>query len=143
MSLEPATGDPNVLRAPAHLPKAVIQRPQADAGGNSLGGVRLPDLAVPLGTHAVQNQPLSRACVLLGGYVPFAKTKAAREAANDSRPSLAELYRNRDDYVNKIRVAARELEQAGFLLPEDAAIIIPRPPASSTAFGGAAGGSRQ
>ena len=124
MSLEPATGDPNVLRAPAHLPKAVIQQPQRDAGGNSLGGVRLPDLAAPLGTHAAQNLPLSRACMLLGAYLPFAKTKAEREATNDARPSLAELYRNRDDYVNKIRIAARELEQAGFLLPEDSAIII-------------------
>jgi hypothetical protein len=101
--------------------------------------VRLPDLAVPLGTHAVQNQPLSRACMLLGGYIPFAKTKAARDAVNDSRSSLAELYRNRDDYVNRIRVAARELEQAGFLLPEDGAIII-QAAASSTAFGVAAGG---
>jgi hypothetical protein len=142
MSLEPATGDPNVLRVPAHLPKAVIQRPKTDAGGNSLGGVRLPDLAVPLGTHAAQNLPLSRACMLLGAYIPFAKTKAEREAVNDGRPSLAELYRNRDDYVNKIRIAARELEQAGFLLPEDTAIII-QAAASSAAFGGAAGGSRQ
>ena len=50
-----------------------------------LGGVRLPDLAVPLGTHTVQNQPLSRACMLLGGYVPFAKTKAEREAAARAR----------------------------------------------------------
>jgi hypothetical protein len=139
MMLEPATGDPNVLRAPAHLPNAVIQRPKKDAGGNSLGGVRLPDLAVPLGTHTVQNQPLSRACMLLGGYVPFAKTKAERDAANDARPSLAELYRDRDDYVNRIRVAARALEQGGFLLPDDAAIII-QAAASSTAFGRAGGG---
>jgi hypothetical protein len=125
MALEPATNDPNVLRAPQHLPKAVVQQPQRDAGGNSLGGgVRLPDLVAPLGTHTAQNQPLSRGCMLLGAFVPFAKTKAEREAANDSRPSLAELYRNRDEYVNKIRVAARELEQAGFLLPEDSAIII-------------------
>jgi len=142
MSLEPATGDPNVLRVPAHLPKAVIQRPKTDAGGNSLGGVRLPDLAVPLGTHAAQNLPLSRACMLLGAYIPSATNKAEHDAVNDGRPSLAELYRNRDDYVNKIRIAARELEQAGFLLPEDTAIII-QAAASSAAFGGAAGGSRQ
>ena len=129
----------NVLRTPAHLPDAVIQRPKKDTGGNSLGGVRLPDLVVPLGTHTVQNQPLSRACMLLGGYVPFAKTKADREAANDTRPSLAELYKDRDDYVNRIRVAARALEQAGFLLPDDAAIII-QAAASSTAFGRAGGG---
>ncbi|HEV7821031.1 MAG TPA: alpha/beta hydrolase domain-containing protein, partial [Burkholderiales bacterium] len=142
MPLESATADASVLRAPLHLPKSVVQRPQRDAGGNSLGGVRLPDLAVPLGTHAMQNQPLSRACMLLGAYVPFAKSKAERESANDTRPSLGELYRDRDDYVNRIRIAARELEQAGFLLPEDSAIII-QAAASSTAFGGAAGGSRQ
>jgi hypothetical protein len=94
---------------------------------------------VPLGTHTVQNQPLSRACMLLGGYVPFAKTKAERDTANDARPSLAELYRDRDDYVSRIRVAARALEQGGFLLPDDAAIII-QAAASSTAFGRAGGG---
>jgi hypothetical protein len=124
MPLEPAGNDPTVLKVPSYLPKAVIQRPQRDAGGNSLGGVRLPDLVVPLGTHAVQNQPLDKGCNLIGAYLPFARTKAEREAANDSRPSLEELYRNRTDYVNRIRVAARELEQGGFLLPEDAAIII-------------------
>src|SRR4051812_16515768 len=87
MALEPATNDPNVLRAPQHLPKAVIQQRQRDAGGNSLsGGVRLPDLVAPLGTHTAQNMPLSRGCMLLGAYVPFAKTKAEREATNDARP---------------------------------------------------------
>jgi hypothetical protein len=124
MPLEPAGNDPTVLAAPSYLPNAVIQRPQRDAGGNSLGGVRLPDLAVPLGTHAAQNEPLAKGCNLVGAYLVFARTKAEREAANDPRPSIEELYRNRADYVNRIRVAARELEQAGFLLPEDAAIII-------------------
>jgi hypothetical protein len=133
MPLEPATNDPTVLRAPAHLPNAIVQRPRRDADGNSLGGVRLPDLAVPLGAHAAQNQPLSPNCMLIGAYLPFAHTKAEREAAKDSRLSLAERYRHRDDYVNRIRVAARELEQAGFLLREDAAIIM-QSAAASPAF---------
>ena len=124
MPLEPAGNDPTVLRAPAYLPKAIIQRPKRDADGNSLGGVRLPDLAVPIGTHAMQNEPLTFTCMLVGAYLPFARTKAEREAANDPRPSIEERYRNRDDYVNRIRIAARELEEAGFLLPEDAAVII-------------------
>ena len=55
---------------------------------------------------------------------------------------MPKLYRDRNEYVNRIRVAARELEQAGFLLPEDSAIII-QAAASSPAFGGAASGSRQ
>lgn len=124
MPLAPAGDDPTVLRAPAHLPGAVIQVPQRDADGNALGGVRLPELAAPLGSHGGQNQPQSSRCSLVGSYLAFARTKEEREKIRDPRPSLAERYRNRDDYVNQVRIAARELEQSGFLLPEDTAIII-------------------
>jgi hypothetical protein len=111
MPLEPA-GEETALRAPAHLPAAVLQLPKRDADGNALGGVRLPDLAAPLGTHAGLNRPTSRECMLIGAYTPFPPLK------------IAQRYRNRDDYVNQIRLAARELTQAGFLLPDDAAVII-------------------
>jgi hypothetical protein len=37
---------------------------------------------------------------------------------------VLERYKTRNDYVNQIRVAARELERDGFLLPDDAAVII-------------------
>jgi hypothetical protein len=37
---------------------------------------------------------------------------------------LAERYKDHGDYVNRIRSAAREAEAAGFLLPEDAAVIV-------------------
>jgi hypothetical protein len=123
MPLEPAGNEPPALRAPAHLPKAVIQVPKHDADGNAIGGVRLPDLAVPLGTHGGQNRPAVRNCSLLGSYAAFAATKAECETAGDMRLSIAERYRNRDDYVNRIRIAAMELMKAGFLLPQDAAII--------------------
>ena len=125
MPLEPAPGDPDVLGAPTHLPKAVVQRPRRDPDGNVLGGVRLPDVAVPLGTHAAQQEPKSFGCALAGAFLPFAATKEAREAANDKRPSLAERYPGgRDDYVNRIRIATRALQADGFLLDDDAAVII-------------------
>lgn len=123
MPLQPANDDPTVLRAPKALPGAIVQRPQRDADGNPLGGVRLPDLAVPLGTLGAQNQPLSFTCMLVGAYLPFAATREAREAAHDSRLSLAERYRDQNDYVDRVRAAAREAGSEGFLLPEDAAII--------------------
>ncbi|MGA3401836.1 MAG: alpha/beta hydrolase domain-containing protein [Acetobacteraceae bacterium] len=123
MPLQPANDDPTVLRAPKNLPDAVIQVPQRDADGNPLGGVRLPDLAVPLGVHGAQNEPLSFTCMLVGAYLPFAATRQAREATQDKRLSLAERYKDQNDYVNRIRVAARAAEGDGFLLPEDAAII--------------------
>jgi len=124
MPLRAAKDDPNVLRAPANLPNATIQVPQTDPDGNPIGGVRLPDLAVPLGVHGAQNQPHSFSCSLVGAFLPFAATREARDAAGDKRPSLVERYKNQEDYVTRIRVAAREAESAGFLLPEDAAIIV-------------------
>ncbi len=112
MPLEPATGDPEVLAAPKTSPKAVIERPRRDADGNVVGGVRLPDVAVPLGTHAAQQDPTTFGCSLAGALLPFSDAK------------IAERYKNRDDYVNRVRIAARELEAQGFLLPDDAAVII-------------------
>jgi hypothetical protein len=133
MPLEKAGADPLALRAPSHLPQAVIQLPKHDADGNAMGGVRLPDLAVPLGTHGGQNSQAAP-CRLIGSYSAFAKTKAAREAAGDARLSIAERYRNRDDYLNRIRVAVQELLKAGFLLPDDAAVIT-QAAAANSAFG--------
>ena len=123
MPLRAAAPDAMALKAPAHLPQAVIQVPVLDADGNATGGVRLPDMAAPLGTHAAQNPPLTFLCALAAGYVEFAKTKKERVAAKDARLSLAERYRNRSDYANRIRAAARELERRGLLLREDAEVI--------------------
>ena len=131
--LERAGNNPTTLKAPAHLAQAVIQVPRRDADGNAMGGVRLPDLVVPLGTHAGDNSTQA-GCTTIGSWKPLAPTKTQREAAGDARLSIAERYRNRDDYVNRIRVAANSLMQAGLLLPEDAAVII-QAAAASPAFG--------
>jgi len=37
---------------------------------------------------------------------------------------VLERYKTRNDYVNQVRIAARNLEHDSFLLPDDAAIII-------------------
>jgi hypothetical protein len=124
MPLEPGGENPDVLGAPKTLPDAIVQVPRRDADGNPVGGVRLPDLAVPVGANGVQNEPHSFSCSLVGAFLPFAATREAREAAGDKRLSLAERYKNQDDYVNRIGVAAREAEAEGFLLPEDAAVIV-------------------
>ena len=124
MPLEPANGDPTVLRTPAHLAKATIEIPKRDADGNVVGGVRLPDMAAPLGVNARQNPPLSFQCMLAGAYVAFPLTQADADAAHDQHRPVLERYKTRNDYVDHIRVAARDLESQGFLLPDDAAIII-------------------
>jgi len=71
--------------------------------------------------------------MLVGSYRSFAKTREERERTNYDLPSVAERYRDRNDYVNRIRDAAHQLELSGFLLPEDAAIIV-HSAAQSTAF---------
>jgi hypothetical protein len=123
MPLEPAAADV-ALRPPSIYPGAVAQVPRHDADGNALGGIRLPDLVAPLGTHGALNQPPSRECMLIGAYRPFAATKAEREANGDQRLSLAERYRDRDDYVTRVRMAAEQLAREGFLLPDDVAVIV-------------------
>jgi len=122
MPLQPASGDPTVLQTAKALPDAIVQVPQRDADGNPIGGVRLPDIAVPLGVHGGQNAPLTTfTCSLVGTYRPFAATGDGKEGG---RPALTARYKDQQDYVNRIGIAARSLEADGFLLPEDVAVIV-------------------
>jgi hypothetical protein len=122
VSLKPRSSAEKAIpsRAPSSLPDAVLQVPQEDADGNFIGGVRLPDVEAPLGVHGALN---SQPCRLDAAYLAFAKKPGDRKAG-DARLSIAERYKGREDYLNRIRVATRRLVEQGFLLPEDGAIII-------------------
>lgn len=94
-----------------------------DADGNELAGIRLPGVAVPLGTHTgvnVYRDLPSELCDRDGTFLPFARTRAEREASGDPRPSLQERYGDREGYAARVRRAAQELVAARLLLPEDA-----------------------
>ncbi len=56
--------------------------------------------------------------------IPFAATKAAREAANDPRPSLEERYPSHAAYVATVSAAAQRLVAERLLLPQDAERIV-------------------
>lgn len=106
--------------------------PQVDADGNELGSLRHPELAVPLATYtgwnftaASQGDP-DTLFPLLGSYVPFAPDLATRSAANDPRPSVAERYRDKVDFLNRVDEAARELVSARYLLPGDLNAVVQR-----------------
>ncbi len=115
--------------AGAPLPLLV---PKVDADGNELAGVRLPEIAVPLATHAGWNfrQPRIGApeeiVPLLGAWIPFPATKAAREAKGDPRPSIAECYPSRADYLKKFEAAAAALVKQGYLVADDVTPIVQR-----------------
>ncbi|MEM7251578.1 MAG: alpha/beta hydrolase domain-containing protein, partial [Pseudomonadota bacterium] len=96
-----------------------------DADGNEIAGIRMPDISIPLATHtgfAPRHQDCGGAGLLLeylGSTVPFALDEATRRDTGDPRPSIAERYANRDDYLAKIRKAANELVAHRYLLSED------------------------
>ena len=68
----------------------------------------------PLGTYTGWNLYASgwfkdQVPGLVGGYIPFAKTKAERLASGDPRPSLEERYGLHKGYMCVVRKAAAEL----------------------------------
>ncbi len=98
-----------------------------DGDGNEIAGIRLPQIAAPLGTHTGWNVYKAQPDELAdrdGSFIAFARTKAEREAAGDPRPSLAERYGNRDGYVAKIKAAADALVAERLLLQSDADAFI-------------------
>lgn len=114
------------------LPQLVVR---VDADGNEVAGVKSPLLSAPLGTYTGWNVTTSglysgQLCgpsfgsSPIGGFIPFAKTKAERTANGDPRLSLEERYRDHAGYVQAVKSAADKLVEDGFLLPDDAAAMI-------------------
>ena len=97
--------------------------PAVDADGNEVAGIRLPHVAVPLGTYAgvnVYRDLPGELCDRDGIYAPFARTRAERERTGDKRPSLQERYGTREVYVARVRAAAEALVARRLLLRGDA-----------------------
>lgn len=78
-----------------------------DARGNALGGIRLPDHAVPIGTNTGVNSG-SGFCVLFGSHEPF------------DTATLRALYPTRQAYVDAVAASARENLRLGFIVQQDA-----------------------
>jgi hypothetical protein len=104
--------------------------PQVNADGNDVAGIRLPELAVPLGTYAGWNitipqlSDLGYLSGLVGGFEPFARTKAQREASGDARLSIAERYNGRADYLDKVKRTAGDLVRQRFMRAEDVPSVL-------------------
>ncbi len=95
-----------------------------DRDGNETAGVRLPPVAAPVATttgwaHRALEFGGPDGCESDGQHIPFATTKAQREAAGDPRRSLEERYKNHEGYVKEVAKAAEKLEKQRFLLPAD------------------------
>ncbi|PYO08769.1 MAG: hypothetical protein DMD75_17495 [Candidatus Rokuibacteriota bacterium] len=96
-----------------------------DADGNEVGGIALPEVAVPLGTHTgwtLRHPSIggeAQRLVFAGATIPFARTRLEREAAGDPRPSIEERYRSREDYLERVRRAGAALVTQRYMLEED------------------------
>ena len=106
--------------------------PQVDADGNERDGVRLPEIVVPLATYAAWNlrdpsigAPDQRV-PFEASYLPFPRTAVERQKTGDPRKSIAERYRNCEDYLARYTAAVDDLVQRRWILPEDRAALIHR-----------------
>ncbi len=105
--------------------------PRADSDGMAIAGIRMLPLAVPRATYTGWNPRAAgygagTLFALQGAVLPFAATRAAREAASDSRLSLAERYADAAAYVAAVRAAAAQQVAERLLLPQDAERAIER-----------------
>ncbi len=103
--------------------------PKVDVDGNEIAGVKSLLMSLPLGTYTAWNPIASgplfgREASLSAGYVPFPATKAARIAANDPRLSIEERYGNLWAYYFLALDHANRLIAQGYLLPDDANLLI-------------------
>jgi hypothetical protein len=85
-----------------------------DRNGNTLGGVRTPQVDAPIATLGTENAAapgnaslIARFCFLFGSTVPFTPTQ------------LASLYPNHDQFVSAWTQATKNLVKKGFILKAD------------------------
>jgi hypothetical protein len=103
-----------------------------DQDGNEVAGIRLPELTVPLATytgwnlrHPRQGAP-EQSWRTHGSTIPFAPTPSARQPSGDPRPSIAERYASKEQYLELITQAVETLVTAGYLLAADREAIVKR-----------------
>jgi hypothetical protein len=101
-----------------------------DSDGNETAGIKMPDITVPVGTHAGWNprDPVTgspeQIVPMNGLTLYFAPDEATRAATGDPRRSLAERYRDEADYGAKVREAALKLAAERYLLDEDVERVV-------------------
>ena len=101
-----------------------------DMDGNELGGIRLPDLTQPVGTHSGWNvrhpktgapdQPVP----MIGFSRWFPPTETDRASADDPRPSIQTRYIDRDTYTDLVTQDAQQLSDDGYILESDIDIVV-------------------
>ena len=97
-----------------------------DADLNEVAGIRMPDLAVPVASHTGWNPRdpetggAGQMVDMMGSTIPLPKV----DGTPDRRRPLAGRYAGRDDYLARVRAAARALVERRHLLAEDVDLAV-------------------
>lgn len=106
--------------------------PRVDKFGNEQGGIRNVEISVPLATYIPYSLRTGMAgdqnelTDFYGTYIPFSVNKEEQFFRNDERPAINNLYKNKEDYLKKVKKAANKLMKQGFLLKEDGIYVLKR-----------------
>jgi Alpha/beta hydrolase domain len=135
----PGVRFPDVLNA-LHLRDHTVEPPvdgpeyplfvnALDVDGNSLGGLRHPVLAAPLGTHTgwavrVPGYAEGDLFTVQGSYIPFPATEAERRASGDPRRPIEARYPSHAAWASQVISATEQLVADRLLLREDADRLI-------------------
>ncbi|MFP6680274.1 MAG: alpha/beta hydrolase domain-containing protein [Dehalococcoidia bacterium] len=101
-----------------------------DSDGNETGGIRLPEIAVPVGTHtgwnprAPETGSPEQMVPMTGSTAFFSVTRLQRNQNGDPRPSIEERYEDRDDYLTRVRAVAEQLVSDRYALEEDIDLMV-------------------
>ncbi len=101
-----------------------------DDDGNEIGGVRLPDVSVPVATHSGWNtrSPETGAPdqqIPMQGFTRwFPLTEQQRLANKDPHRSVEERYESRGRYEQLVRAEAEQLVKDGYVLEEDLELVV-------------------
>jgi len=103
--------------------------PRVDPDGNEIGGIHSVQQMAALGTYLGWNVTATgfakgQLCSLAGSFIPFAATRAEREALGDPRLSLEERYGDQEGFECVVRRAAKGLVDRRLLLENDASRIV-------------------
>jgi hypothetical protein len=116
-------GVPPPTASPLQLSSSAPPQLARDRLGNALGGVRTPDVDVPIAALSGEAPPgVTRLCALFGSTVPFAAS------------ALVELYGDRSRYVAAYEESLDATIAQGFLLESDRDVLVARAQHASFPF---------
>ena len=122
----------DTIEPPILGPQYPVLLPQVDSDGTDLGGIRMPEGAVPVATFTGWNQRIpgigfpDENVDFVGSFVPFARTADERKKSGDPRLSIAERYPTKAAYMARYENYVRGLASQRLLLDRDIPIELKR-----------------